>query len=109
MGSCNDGHLQAWADRGRAQSQDNRDSGHTLAAQLEQTTTLLQNIDATPTTVLLDLGYRGVEYDFAPVQVFHRSEHKTVTSPQRIWHRRRHAIKPAIGHTRPRFKIAFSS
>lgn len=35
--------------------------GHTLAAQLEQTAALLQDIGVMPTTVVVDLGYRGVD------------------------------------------------
>jgi IS5 family transposase len=31
--------------------------GHTLAAQLEQTTTLLQDIGVKPSTAVVDLGY----------------------------------------------------
>jgi IS5 family transposase len=74
--------------------------GHTLAAQLEQTTTLLQDIGAKPTTAIVDLGYRGVDADCAPVQVIHRGKHKTLTAVQRTWLKRRQAIEPAIGHAK---------
>jgi IS5 family transposase len=46
----------------------NPHDGHTLAAQLEQTNTLLQDIGVRPTTAIVDLGYRGVDQDVAPVR-----------------------------------------
>ena len=72
--------------------------GHTLAEQLEQTTTLLQDLGVKPTTAVVDLGYRGVDAEVAPVQVIHRGKSKTLTAAQRIWLRRRQAVEPAIGH-----------
>ena len=74
--------------------------GHTLAAQLEQTTTLLQDIGVKPTTAIVDLGYRGVDKDLAPVEVIHRGKFKSLTPKQRTWLRRRQAIEPLIGHTK---------
>jgi IS5 family transposase len=74
--------------------------GHTLAAQLEQTTTLLQDIGVTPTTAVVDLGYRGVDADIAPVLAIHRGRYKTLSKLQRKWLKRRQAIEPAIGHTK---------
>jgi IS5 family transposase len=72
--------------------------GHTLAAQLEQTTTLLQDIGVKPSTAVVDLGYRGVDAEVAPVQLIHRGKCKTLTATQRAWLRRRQAVEPAIGH-----------
>ncbi|MFZ5561873.1 MAG: IS5 family transposase [Pseudomonadota bacterium] len=72
--------------------------GHTLAEQIEQTTTLLQDIGVKPTTAIVDLGYRGVDHDLAPVTVVHRGKSKTLTNAQRQWLRRRQAIEPSIGH-----------
>ncbi|MBQ0957706.1 IS5 family transposase [Ideonella sp. 4Y11] len=72
--------------------------GHTLAAQLEQTGTLLQDIGVKPSTAMVDLGYRGVDADIAPVQLVHRGKSKTLTTQQRAWLRRRQAVEPAIGH-----------
>jgi IS5 family transposase len=72
--------------------------GHTLAEQLEQTTTLLQDIGVKPTTAIVDLGYRGVDVDIAPVQLIHRGKAKTLTTAQRAWLTRRQAVEPAIGH-----------
>lgn len=74
--------------------------GHTLSAQLEQTSTLLQDIGVEVKTAVVDLGYRGVDADVAPVQVIHRGKAKTLTNAQRRWLRRRQAIEPAIGHTK---------
>ncbi len=50
--------------------------GHTLAARLEQTNTLLQDIGTMPTTAIVDLGYRGVDAQVAPVQGVHRGKYK---------------------------------
>ena len=72
--------------------------GFTLAAQLEHTTTLLQDLGVKPTTAVVDLGYRGVEKDVAPVQVIHRGKNKTLTKTQWRWLKRRQAIEPTIGH-----------
>jgi IS5 family transposase len=72
--------------------------GHTLAEQLEQTTILLQDIAGAPTpkTVLVDLGYRGVDID--GVDILHRGKAKRLTQRQRNWLKRRSSIEPHIGH-----------
>ena len=74
--------------------------GHTLAAQIEQTNTLLQDLGVKPTTAIVDLGYRGVDKDLAPVEVIHRGKFKSLTPRQRNWLKRRQAIEPLIGHTK---------
>jgi IS5 family transposase len=74
--------------------------GHTLAEQLEQTNTLLQDIDVKPTTAVVDLGFRGVDDACAPVQLIHRGKFKSLNTQQRRWLKRRQAIEPAIGHTK---------
>jgi IS5 family transposase len=74
--------------------------GHTLAAQLEQTTTLPQDIGVAPRVAVVDLGYRGVDATVAPVQLIHRGKLKRLTKLQRRWLRRRQAIEPAIGHAK---------
>jgi transposase, IS5 family len=74
--------------------------GHTLAEQLEQTNTLLEGIGVRPGTAIVDLGFRGVDDQVAPVQLIHRGKHKSLTDEQRRWLRRRQAIEPAIGHTK---------
>jgi IS5 family transposase len=74
--------------------------GHTLAAQLEQTGTLLEDIGVKPQTAIVDLGYRAAGTLVAPVQVIHRGRYKSLTTLQRKWLRRRQAIEPAIGHAK---------
>jgi transposase, IS5 family len=74
--------------------------GHTLAEQLEQTSTLLQDIGVAPTTAVVDLGFRGVDETCAPVQIIHRGKFKSLDAQQRKWLKRRQAIEPAIGHTK---------
>jgi IS5 family transposase len=74
--------------------------GHTLAAQIEQTNTLLQDIGVKPTAAIVDLGYRGVDKELAPVEVIHRGKFKSLTPQQKTWLKRRQAIEPLIGHTK---------
>ena len=74
--------------------------GHTLAQQLEQTTTLLQDIGVKPTTAIVDLGFRGVDEQIAPVRAIHRGRIRTLDKTQRRWLKRRQAIEPIIGHTK---------
>ncbi len=58
--------------------------GHTLAAHIEQTTTLLQDLDVKPATAVVDLGYRGVD-QLVPVLNVHRGKARTMTTQQRRW------------------------
>jgi transposase, IS5 family len=74
--------------------------GHTLAEQLEQTNTLLQDIGVVPTTAVVDLGFRRVYEACAPVQLIHRGKFKSLDAQQRRWLKRRQAIEPAIGHAK---------
>ncbi len=74
--------------------------GHTLAEQLQQTNTLLQDIRVKPTTAVVDLGFRGVDEACAPVQIIHRGKFKLLDAQQRRWLKRRRVIAPAIGHTK---------
>jgi IS5 family transposase len=74
--------------------------GHTLAAQLEQTNNLLQDLRHQPKQVVVDLGYRGVDDDNPDVQIIHRGKAKSLTRQQRRWLKRRQAIEPLIGHTK---------
>jgi IS5 family transposase len=74
--------------------------GHTLSVQLEQTSTLLQDLGVTPKTAVVDLGYRGVDADIAPVELIHRGKYKSLNAQQRRWLKRRQAIEPTIGHTK---------
>ena len=74
--------------------------GHTLAAQIEQTTTLLEGMGTKPTTAIVDLGYRGVDQEVPGIEVIHRGKAKRLTARQKAWLRRRQAIEPVIGHTK---------
>ena len=74
--------------------------GHTLSEQLEQVRNLCQDIGVQPNTVVVDLGYRGVDADNPGVQIIHRGKFKSLTALQRRWLKRRQAIEPAIGHTK---------
>jgi IS5 family transposase len=74
--------------------------GHTLAAQLEQTTNLLQDLNRTPKQVVVDLGYRGVDADNPGIEIIHRGRYKTMTDQQKRWLKRRQAIEPMIGHVK---------
>lgn len=72
--------------------------GHILAAQLEQTNILLEDVGQGPKQVVVDLGYRGVDADNPGVEILHRGRFKSMTNRQRRWLKRRQAIEPAIGH-----------
>ena len=72
--------------------------GYTLAAQLEQTTILLEDTGKHPKQVFVDLGYRGVDADNPGIEIIHRGKAKSLTQQQRRWLKRRQAIEPAIGH-----------
>lgn len=72
--------------------------GHMLAAQLEQTTILLEDTGKQPKQVFVDLGYRGVDADNPGIEIIHRGKAKSLTQQQRRWLKRRQAIEPAIGH-----------
>ena len=72
--------------------------GHILAAQLEQTTILLEDAGKQPKQVFVDLGYRGVDADNPGVEIIHRGKTKSLTQEQRRWLKRRQAIEPVIGH-----------
>jgi IS5 family transposase len=72
--------------------------GHTLNAQLEQATILMQDTGCKPATAYVDLGYRGVDADNPGVAIKHRGKFKTLTTQERKLLRRRQAIEPIIGH-----------
>lgn len=74
--------------------------GHILAAQIEQTTNLMQDLARRPTQVIVDLGFRGVDADNPGIQIIHRGKYKSLTRQQRRWLKRRQAIEPMIGHTK---------
>ncbi|CAJ0780006.1 IS5 family transposase [Ralstonia chuxiongensis] len=76
--------------------------GHTLHAQLEQTAILLEALPGSPRpkTAVVDLGFRGVDAEVAPVELIHRGKYKSLTAVQRRWLKRRQAVEPIIGHTK---------
>jgi transposase, IS5 family len=76
--------------------------GHTLASQLEQTNTLLQDIGVQPHTAVVDLTYRGPEVvqDNATVHIIHRGKKASLSTQQKRWLKRRQAIEPIIGHAK---------
>jgi IS5 family transposase len=57
--------------------------GHTLAAQIEQTTTLLEGIGTKPATAVVDLGCRGVDHQVPGIEVIHRGKAKRLTAQQK--------------------------
>jgi transposase, IS5 family len=79
--------------------------GYTLAEQLEQSFILLQDLPGTPQpkTVLVDLGFRGVDVEVSSVHLIDRGKHKTLTSTQRRWLKGQtrdalHAVLGAAGY-----------
>jgi len=72
--------------------------GHTLHAQLEQATILMQDTQHQPATAFVDLGYRGVDADNPDVRIVHRGKSKRITEQERQLLKRRQAIEPIIGH-----------
>ncbi|GAA0535367.1 IS5-like element IS1478 family transposase [Pigmentiphaga daeguensis] len=72
--------------------------GHTLNAQLEQATILMQDCASKPDTVFVDLGYRGVDAENPGVRIIHRGKPKRLTAQERRQLKRRQAIEPIIGH-----------
>jgi transposase, IS5 family len=72
--------------------------GHTLAAQLEQATILMQDTGTQPCTAFVDLGYRGVDADHPDVRIVHRGKSKRISEEERQLLKRRQAIEPIIGH-----------
>jgi IS5 family transposase len=74
--------------------------GHTLAEQLQQAEVLLQGIGVVPKTVVVDLGYRGVDAMVPEVQLLHRGKSRSMTAQQQRWVKRRQAVEPVIGHAK---------
>lgn len=72
--------------------------GHTLNAQLEQATILMQDNQTKPSDVFVDLGYRGVDADNPTVTVKHRGKYKSLSASDKRMLKRRQAIEPIIGH-----------
>ena len=74
--------------------------GHTLAAQIEQTNTLVASSGKVVHEACVDLGYRGVDKDNPGVRVMHRGRIKSMTKLERKRLKRRQAVEPVIGHVK---------
>ncbi|MFE1574457.1 transposase, partial [Comamonas odontotermitis] len=72
--------------------------GHILNAQLEQSRILLEDVGVKPVDVVVDLGFRGVDWDNPGVEIIHRGKIKQLNAQQKKWLRRRQAVEPVIGH-----------
>lgn len=77
--------------------------GDTLAEQLEQARTLMQDTGTVPTMAIVDLGYRAREV--AGVQILHRGKAKSLTRRQWRWIKRRQAVEPVIGHLKQEHRL----
>lgn len=72
--------------------------GHTLNAQLEQATILMQDNKTKLSDVFVDLGYRGVDANNPTVAIKHRGKFKSLSASDKRMLKRRQAIEPIIGH-----------
>ena len=72
--------------------------GHILNAQLEQSRILLEGVGVKPVDVVVDLGFRGVDWDNPGVEIIHRGKIKQLSAQQKKWLKRRQAVEPVIGH-----------
>ena len=77
--------------------------GDTLAEQIEQARTLMQDTGASPKVAITDLGYRGREVE--GVQILHRGKAKSLTRRQWRWIKRRQAVEPVIGHLKQEHRL----
>ena len=77
--------------------------GDTLAEQLEQARTLMQDTGAVPTVAIVDLGYRGRQVE--GVRVLHRNKAAARTRRQWRWIKRRQAVEPVIGHLKQEHRL----
>lgn len=74
--------------------------GHTLKAQLAQSSSLIEGVGKPIQQVFVDLGYRGVDADNPGVQIVHRGRIKSMSKREKTQLKRRQAIEPAIGHAK---------
>ncbi len=84
----------------------NPNDGHTIAAQLEQTTNLLEDTGKQPKQGFVDLGYRGVDADDPDIEIHHRGKAKSLTQQQMRRLIRRQATEPVIGHLKSDYRIS---
>lgn len=50
---------------------------------------MLQDLGVKPKVAVVDLGYRSVNADIAPMELIHRGKYKSLNAPQRRWLKRR--------------------
>jgi len=72
--------------------------GHTLAAQIEQTTFLMQDSGITPQIIYVDRGYRLKKEDRSPIRTLLPDMKRQMTEEERKLANRRKAIEPIIGN-----------
>jgi hypothetical protein len=72
----------------------NPHDGHTLNAQLEQISILVQDNKIAPSDVFVDLGYRGVDANNPTVAIKHRGKYKSLSVSDKHMPKRRQAIEP---------------
>jgi transposase, IS5 family len=72
--------------------------GHTLAEQIEQATSLMQDTGITPQTVYVDRGSRLKKEDRLPIRTLLPDMERQITEEERKFASRRQAIEPIIGH-----------
>ena len=77
-----------------------RFDGHTLAAQIGQTNTLINTSGKAIKETYVDLGYRGVDADNPGVRVMHRGRIKSMSLIEKKRLKRRQAVEPVIGHVK---------
>ena len=56
------------------------------------------NVAIRPLQAVVDLGFRGVDWDNPGVEIIHRGKIKQLSAKHRKWLKRRQAIEPVIGH-----------
>ena len=61
---------------------------------------MLQELNRSPTQVVVDLGYRVVDVDNPAVEIIHIGRYQTMTDQQKRWLKRRQATEPMIGHAK---------
>ena len=83
--------------------------GHILNAQLEQSRTLLDDVGMMPREAVVDLGFRGGDWDNPGVEIIHRGKIKQLSAQQKKWLRRRQAVEPVIGHLKEDLRTVTSA
>ena len=81
----------------------NPNGGHMRSKQLERTNNLLQHIGVVPSTLVVDLGFRGVDEACAPMLLIHPGKFKSLDAQQRKTRRELRSWSPpsAVAAQRP--------